>query len=49
MLLYIRCKEIGWKGLDCIDLTRDKGNCQAFVKTITMLCCLYNAGKFLTA
>ena len=47
--MYVKCQEIGWNGVDWIDLARDKGKWQVFVKTITIFCVPHNAGKFLTA
>jgi len=30
-------KEIGWEGVDCIHLTRDRDKCQAFVNPVMNL------------
>jgi hypothetical protein len=46
LLMYVRCQKIGCKDVEWIDLARDKGKWHAFVKTIAIICFLYNAGKF---
>jgi hypothetical protein len=44
--IYLR--EIGWDGMDWIDLAQDRDQWRALVKTVMNLRVPYNAGKFLT-
>jgi hypothetical protein len=41
-------REIGWGGMDCIDLAQDKNKCRALVKTVMNLRVAYISGKFLS-
>jgi hypothetical protein len=42
-------RDIGWDGMDWIDLAQDRGNWNAFVNTVMNLRILQNAGKFLSS
>jgi hypothetical protein len=42
-------REIGWDGIDWIDLTQDKDQWRALVNTIMNLQVPENAGKFLSS
>ena len=41
-------KEIGWKGMDWIDLTQDRDRWQTIMNMIKNLCVPYDVGNFLT-
>jgi hypothetical protein len=41
-------REIGWDGMDWIDLAQDRDQWRALVNTVTNLRVPYNAGKFLS-
>jgi hypothetical protein len=43
--MYLR--EIGWDGMDLIDLAQDRVQWRALVNTVMNLRVLYNAGNFL--
>jgi hypothetical protein len=42
-------KEIGWGGIDWIDLAQDRDKWRALVNTVMNLRVPYNAGKFLSS
>ena len=42
-------KEIGWEGVDWIDLAQDRDKWQAVVNTVKNLQVTSNAGNFLTS
>jgi hypothetical protein len=42
-------REIGWGGMDCIDLAQDKIQWRAFVNTVMNLWFSYNSAKFLSS
>jgi hypothetical protein len=42
-------REIGWDGMDWIDLTQNRDQWRALVNTVMNLRVPYNAGKFLSS
>jgi hypothetical protein len=42
-------REIGWGGMDWIDLTQDRDQWKALVNTLMNLWVSYNAGNFLSS
>jgi hypothetical protein len=46
--INIDLREIGWDGMDWIDLAQDRNQWRALVNTVTNLRVLKNAGKFLS-
>jgi hypothetical protein len=42
-------REIGWDGMDWIDLAQDRDQWRAFVNTVMNLRVPYNAGEFLSS
>jgi hypothetical protein len=46
--IEIDVTEIGWDGMDWIDLAQDRDQWRALVKTIMNLLVPYNIGKFLS-
>jgi hypothetical protein len=42
-------REIGWDGMDWIDLAQDRDQWSALVNTVMNLRVPYNAGKFLSS
>jgi hypothetical protein len=44
--IKIDLREIGWSGMNFIDLTQDRDQCRTLVKTIMNFRVPYNAGKF---
>jgi hypothetical protein len=42
-------REIGWGGMDWIELAQDRDQWRAFVKTVMNLWAPQNAGKFLSS
>jgi hypothetical protein len=44
--IYLR--EIGWDGMDWIDLAQNRDQGRALVNTVMNLCVPYNAGEFLS-
>jgi hypothetical protein len=47
--IKIDLRELGWDGMDWIDLTQDRDQWRALVNTVTNLRVPYNAGKFLSS
>jgi hypothetical protein len=46
--IKIDLREIGWDGMDCIDLAQDRGQWRAIVNTVMNLRLPLNAGKFVS-
>jgi hypothetical protein len=46
--IKINLREIGWDGMDWIDLVQDKDQWRAFVNTVMNIWDLLKAGKFLS-
>jgi hypothetical protein len=42
-------REIGWHGMDWIDLAEDRGQCRALVDMVMNVQVPYNVGNFLIA
>jgi hypothetical protein len=40
---------MGWGGMDCTDLTQDRGEWRAHMYTVVMLRVPYNVAKFLSS
>jgi hypothetical protein len=47
--IKIDLREIGWGGMDSIDLAQDRGWCRAVVHMVMNLQALLNVGKFLSS